>query len=355
MKRRSKSTPRQTKRVSTVPGTPRPFAADLARDQLQRDFPGASPESTKKTAALRKQLFGSHMVKTRQTTMDNSSSSSSDRPLPIHATPPLDDAIEELPRAARAPAARDPPDIQDVLTHQTEVLAGMLAELRARQGPVPVVNAAEPPEDPDFDWSRLVMLPETSFQVPGTGQVQRMASSLIARVPTMAGRDQHEARFVLQVVSLWPDLHEEERFWAFQRLNVYCIVAALGWPQATAACASTSAATDFVLPPGVILPPAAAPRRTRRELQQPQQQQQQQPRQGQQQQQQRQQRQAPRNNNRRGRGGGAARQKQLTFYNSYLFLILNHVTLNLQVFLNCLHLRLNWFWPVALTVGEQRL
>lgn len=84
----------------------------------------------------------------------------------------MDDLIEELPRAPRAQPARDPPDVQDVLTQQTEVLAGMLAELRARQGPVPVVNAAEPPEDPDFDWSRLVMPPETSFQVPGNGQVQ---------------------------------------------------------------------------------------------------------------------------------------------------------------------------------------
>lgn len=72
-------------------------------------------------------------------------------------------------RAPRAQPARDPPDVQDVLTQQTEVLAGMLAELRARQGPVPVANAAEPPEDPDFDWSRLVMPPETSFQVPGNG------------------------------------------------------------------------------------------------------------------------------------------------------------------------------------------
>lgn len=73
----------------------------------------------------------------------------------------------------------------------------MLAELRARQNPAAgVVNAAEPPEDPDFDWT-----PETSFQVPGNGQVQRMAASLLARVPTLAGRDQHEARFVLQVVS----------------------------------------------------------------------------------------------------------------------------------------------------------
>lgn len=147
------------------------------------------------------------------------------------------------------------------------------------------------------------MLPaETNFQVPGDGQVQRMASSLFVRVPTLAGRDQHEARFVLQVISLWPNLQDEERVWAFQRLNVYCIVAALGWPAATAACASTTATTDFVLPPGVVLPQPAPPQRSARRqpaaaaqkpAQAPQPRQQQQ-RQG-------------RRNNQRGRGGGAAR------------------------------------------------
>lgn len=145
----------------------------------------------------------------------------------------------------------------------------MLAELRARQAapPAPAINQPVPPADPNFDWSRLVLLTETNFQVPGDGQVQRMASSLFARVPTLAGCDQHEARFDLQVISLWPDLQDEERAWAFQRLNVYCIVAVLGWPAATAACASTTAITDFVLPPGVVLPPPAAPRRNRRENQ----------------------------------------------------------------------------------------
>lgn len=163
--------------------------------------------------------------------MDSSTSDSSGpAPLPVHVTP--QDTIIELPRAPRQQPERDPPDLQDVLTQQTEVLAGMLAELRARQAvPAPVANAAEPPEDPDFDWSRLVLPPETSFQVPGNGKIQRMASTLLARVPTLAGRDQHEARFVLQVVSLWPDLHEEERFWAFQRLNVYCIVGYWDGPQ----------------------------------------------------------------------------------------------------------------------------
>lgn len=222
--------------------------------------------------------------------------------------------VDELPRAAPQRREQDPPDLHDVVTQQTEILAGMLAELRARQGhPAQPIPGAEAVADPNFDWGRLVLPPETSFQVTGDGQVQRMATSLFARVPTLAGRDQHEARFVLQMMSLWPDLDEQERSMVFQRLNVYCIVAARGWPAATAACASTAAADDFVLPPGVVLPPPAAPRRNRRDnyvvAQQPQQPQQQQPapapRQQQQQQQPRQQ--ARRNNNQRGRGGGAAR------------------------------------------------
>lgn len=147
------------------------------------------------------------MVRTRTgAPMDSSTSDSSGHaPLPVHVTPPSDNLlVDECPRAPRQQPQqeRDPPDLQNVLTQHTEVLAGMLAELRARQGPAAVVNAAEPPEDPDFDWSRLVLPPETSFQVPGNGQVQRMASSLLARIPTLAGRDQYEAKFVLRVVSL---------------------------------------------------------------------------------------------------------------------------------------------------------
>lgn len=121
-------------------------------------------------------------------------------------------------------------------------------------------------------WERLALPSETNFVVPSNGMVQHMATSLFARVPTLQGRDQHEARFVLQVVSLWPDLTAADRQWVFQRLNVYCIVAALGWPAATAACASSTASIDYVLPPGVVLPQREqrAPRMQRaRDVQQP--------------------------------------------------------------------------------------
>lgn len=333
MKRRSRSTPPSyRKRTVTEPGTPGPFTSDAARDKLQLEFPGASPRSTRKVSALKKQLF--QPMQTRGMSKNMSSDSSQDTaaagtsapsgPLfmdstnPSQQTPPeqmmgglgvLNEAprvpIDEAPRLPRA-RERDPPDLQDVITQQTEILAGMMAELRARQAQpaAQAGNAAEPPEDPAFDWSRLVLPPETNFQVPGRGMVQRMATSLFARVPTLAGRDQH----VLQVISLWPDLRDEERAWAFQRLNVYCIVAALGWPAATAACASSAATADFVLPQGVVLPPPGQQQQRRRRDQQPAvaaQQPAQQP--AQQQRQQPRQRDNRRNNNQRGRGGGAAR------------------------------------------------
>lgn len=234
MKRRSKSSPPSTKRPFAEPGTPGPFTADIARDQRQRDFPGASP--TKKSDALRKQLFHhSHMVRTRAGTSAtmNSSGSSTNTPAPTHRTPPSQDRqdgsieelprfpdhvidVDELPRGVPQRREREPADIHDLVTQQTEVLAGMLAELRARQGhPAQPLPGAEAAADPNFDWSRLILPSETSFQVPGDGQVQRMATSLFARVPTLAGRDQHEARFVLQMMSLWPDLDEQSDPWCF--------------------------------------------------------------------------------------------------------------------------------------------
>lgn len=132
-----------------------------------------------------------------------------------------------------------------------------MEQLRNRDPPARPQAAndpADPPEDPHFIWDRLALPLETNFAVPSTGMVQHMATSLFAKVPTLTGLDQHEARFVLQVVSLWPDLTPDDRQWVFQSLNVYCIVAALGWPAATAACVSSTTTTDFVLPPGVVLP-----------------------------------------------------------------------------------------------------
>lgn len=82
--------------------------------------------------------------------------------------------------------------------------------------------------------------------------VQRIDGDLLARLPTMAARDQHDARFVLAVVSDWPDLDDEMRTITFQRLNLYTIVAAYGWPTAIASSFAMQAVpVNCLLPPGV--------------------------------------------------------------------------------------------------------
>lgn len=142
----------------------------------------------------------------------------------------------------------------------TSLLAGMMQELRQRPQQEQH-NPAEPAADPHFQWDRLRLPSETNFKVPGDGRIQWIASSLFTKLPLLTGQDQHEARFILQVTSLWPDLADKDRAWVFQRLNVYCIVAALGWPAATA---SLTATTDFVLPPSLVLPQPEAPRQRNR-------------------------------------------------------------------------------------------
>lgn len=280
VKRRSRSSPPEPKR--THPGSPGPYTEDLFRADRQDRFPGAFPTSVKKVLDFRQQLFmttrGQEATASQASLAAMSTSSPSDDAprseteftAPLQVTPPhvADDLIEELPRnpqEPRQPAGRrgNPPDLQDVVTQQTEILENMMRALQRAQ-PAVQQDPAEPPPDPHFAWERLCLPSETNFRVPGEGMVQRMATSLLAKLPTLSGRDQHEARIILQVTSLWPDLSDDDRKWLFQRLNVYCIVAALGWPAATAACASSMATTDFVLPPGLVLPQQEPRMRNRR-------------------------------------------------------------------------------------------
>lgn len=63
-----------------------------------------------------------------------------------------------------------------------------------------------------------------------------MASKLLARLPTMAGRDQKEATFVLNMRTDWPTLDDEGR----NVIYLYVLVAAglshaYWWPTAIAA------------------------------------------------------------------------------------------------------------------------
>lgn len=62
------------------------------------------------------------------------------------------------------------------------------------------------------------------------------------------GRDQHKARFIIDIIADWEDLDQELRSRVFQRLNIYAIVAAHGWPIAIAASSASTPNTICVLP-----------------------------------------------------------------------------------------------------------
>lgn len=123
----------------------------------------------------------------------------------------------------------------------------------AHQQPAP--TAVEVAEDPAFKWDALRSPLAVTFPLPTTGVVQRVTAGLFAKLQAgaLTGRDQHEARFVLDVIVDWEDLDHEPRTRIFQRFNIYAIVAAHGWPTAIAASAASTPNTVCVLPPGVVL------------------------------------------------------------------------------------------------------
>lgn len=141
--------------------------------------------------------------------------------------------------------------IENVLTQLTQKILTMRLEVAANQ----TQQAQHPdvPEDPNFNWALLKLPAETKFPVPGTGIVQSIAADLLARLPMLAARDQHDAQFVLSVIFDWDDLDDEMRNIAFQRLNIYTIVATYGWPMAIASSSAVQATpSNYLLPPGVI-------------------------------------------------------------------------------------------------------
>lgn len=117
----------------------------------------------------------------------------------------------------------------------------------------PAPAAAEVAEDPAFNWDALRSPLDTTFPLPSTGKVQRVAAGLFTKLQSggITGRDQHEARFVLDILADWPDLEDDLRTRVFQRLNLYAIVAAHGWPTAIVASAASTSNLVCVLPPGV--------------------------------------------------------------------------------------------------------
>lgn len=170
------------------PVTPGPFTSDLVRDHLYRDFPGASPTSTREASVQRKELFhplfhghyqeyGWHLVNsqpgwlcrlfrtihfTRFASQPTHTAWSDDRE-PCHRRGATRTSAAKEKRPTRFPRCRD--------TTKTKILAGILAELRARQAQLtaPAANQAEPTADPNFNWPRLVLPAETNFQVPTDG------------------------------------------------------------------------------------------------------------------------------------------------------------------------------------------
>lgn len=112
------------------------------------------------------------------------------------------------------------------LTQLTRVLVDVPRDVAAQAPP----RAPEYPEDPAFTWNLLRLPHETSFPVPSTGAVQRIAADLLTRLPTVAARDQHDTRFALAMAVDWPDLDDDGRDLVFQRFNISAIAASYGWP-----------------------------------------------------------------------------------------------------------------------------
>lgn len=184
---------------------------------------------------------------------------------PPHVTPPSDgsSASQELnvtqnsqdePADAGSPnrnRGRRPaaPDLEDALTRLTQTAERMAA----CQRPQPAAAPAEVEEDPAFQWNALRSPLDATFPLPATGVVQRIAAGLYAKVQTgvLTGRDQREARFVLDMLADWPEMDLELRTRIFQRLNVYAIVATHGWATAIAATAASHNDLQCVLPPGL--------------------------------------------------------------------------------------------------------
>lgn len=181
-----------------------------------------------------------------------------------HVTPPSDgsSASQELnvtqnsqdePADAGSPRARGrrpaAPDLEDALTRLTQTVERMAACQRPQPAPAPV----DVEEDPAFQWQALRSPLEATFPLPPTGVVQRIAAGLFAKVQTgvLTGRDQREARFVLDMIADWQEMDQELRTRVFQRLNIYAIVATHGWATAIAATAASHNDLQCFLPPGL--------------------------------------------------------------------------------------------------------
>lgn len=140
------------------------------------------------------------------------------KPPPVHLTPTSeddtvqqqDDDGEQVDASPRRPRQPQPPDLEDALTRLTQTLERMAAIQQRLPAADPAADFAE---DPDFNWFALRSPLEATFPLPNTGVVQRIAAGLFAKLQAglLTGRDQHEARFVLDMISDWEDMDLELR------------------------------------------------------------------------------------------------------------------------------------------------
>lgn len=256
---------RRPKRARSPPGTPGPHTSEVISGDRQRAYPSASPASTSKIRHFRQQLFGMPELRSGTSTMnlDNEQAPpgmNPPLPPPVHITPNSsasdrdrgtdDEQRDASPRRRPPPRRPAAPDLEDALTRLTQTVQQMVTHQQQPQAPAPGTN---PPEDPNFNWEALRSPLETPFVMPPTGTVQRIVAGLFAKIQTggLTGRDLHEAKFAVDMMADWIDMDDELRNRVFQRVNLYAIVAAHGWPTAIAATTVSTNPLVCVLPPGI--------------------------------------------------------------------------------------------------------
>lgn len=109
-----------------------------------------------------------------------------------------------------------------------------------QQQPPPLL----PEADAAFHWSRLLRPTPDFFPLATTGQVQRLATGVLAKLPHLSGRDHHEVSFILSMLTDYPYLPEDLANRLYQRTNLLYISVYHGWATAIAATNSVSSLRD---------------------------------------------------------------------------------------------------------------
>lgn len=159
-----------------------------------------------------------------------------------------------------APTQGTQEDLRLLMNELTQNVTLMARQLcRQPDPPVDVNLPVQDDGDPAFNWSKLAQPPSTAFPKATTGQIQRLAAGLLAKLPQLTGRDHHEVAFILTMASDYPQLPVFLADAVYQRLNLLYIATHHGWHNAIAASGS-SGASVAIFPPG--FQPAPAQRST---------------------------------------------------------------------------------------------